>query len=71
LKHIAGDGDRLPDLAATISELRHCPTFAAPGASSSSNVRVGVKTGKAQNEQVFRFAAESGPSICAFMSCTP
>jgi hypothetical protein len=32
LKYIAGDGDRLPDLVATISELRHCPTFAAPGA---------------------------------------
>src|SRR5882672_3838624 len=32
LNYIAGDGDRLPDLVATISELRHCPTFAAPGA---------------------------------------
>jgi hypothetical protein len=31
LNYIAGDGDRLPDLVATISELRHCPTFAAPG----------------------------------------
>jgi hypothetical protein len=29
---MAGDGDRLADLVATISELRHCPTFAAPGA---------------------------------------
>ena len=29
---MAGDGDRLPDFAATISELRHCPTFAAPDA---------------------------------------
>jgi DNA invertase Pin-like site-specific DNA recombinase len=38
LNYIAGDGDRLPDLVATISELRHCPTFARRAWSSSSNV---------------------------------
>ena len=32
MKYIAGNGDRLRDLVATVSELRHCPTFAAPGA---------------------------------------
>ena len=32
LKYIAGDGDRLSDLVATISKLRHRPTFAARGA---------------------------------------
>jgi hypothetical protein len=29
---MAGDGNRLPDLVAAISELRHSPTCAAPGA---------------------------------------
>src|SRR5258705_2027015 len=32
LRRMAGDGDRLPDFSATISELRHCPRFAAPDA---------------------------------------
>jgi hypothetical protein len=32
LKYIAGDGDRLSDLVAAISKLRHCPSFAAAGA---------------------------------------
>jgi hypothetical protein len=40
-KYIAGDGDRLRDLVATSSELRHCPTFAVPARSWSSMVAVG------------------------------
>jgi hypothetical protein len=39
---MAGDGNRLPNLAAVISELRHSPTFAAPEAIVVlSDVRVG------------------------------
>jgi len=41
---MAGDGNRLSDLVAAISELRHSATFAAPGAIVVlSNVRMGRK----------------------------
>ena len=43
-KYMAGDGNRLSDLVAAISELRHSATFAAPGAIVVlSNVRMGRK----------------------------
>ena len=43
-KYMPGDGNRLPDLVAAISELRHSATFAAPGAIVVlSNVRMGRK----------------------------
>ena len=52
LKYIAGDGDRLPDLVATISELPHCPTFAALGAVVVLECPSRVKGGKAGSEPI-------------------
>jgi hypothetical protein len=47
LKYIVVDGDRLPDLVATISELRHCPTFAASELWYRSEISRGASSGHA------------------------
>jgi hypothetical protein len=58
-KYIAGDGDRLRDLVATSSELRHCPTFAVPARSWSSNGR-----GR-EHEPTLRFALSAIDRLAA------